>query len=132
MIITFMVLQFIWLHIYLSRKILEKPANDTVARQYIREYGENSCTTVGSIVLTDTLSNKRVYGVDRATIYFKPISENIIDSLIEEGQVFYCAGGLMIEHPLIREFIIKIDGTEESVMGLSVELLKSLLIRIRE
>lgn len=117
---------------YLSRKILEKPASDTVARQYIREYGENSCTTVGSIVLTDTLSNKRVYGVDRATIYFKPISENIIDSLIEEGQVFYCAGGLMIEHPLIREFIIKIDGTEESVMGLSVELLKSLLIRIRE
>jgi predicted house-cleaning NTP pyrophosphatase (Maf/HAM1 superfamily) len=33
----------------------------------------------------------------------------------------------MVEHPLVLPFRRKIEGTEESVMGLSVDLLHSLL-----
>lgn len=33
----------------------------------------------------------------------------------------------MVEHPLVLPFRKKIEGTEESVMGLSMELLHSLL-----
>ena len=36
----------------------------------------------------------------------------------------------MVEHPLVLPFRKKIEGTEESVMGLSMELLHSLLDKL--
>jgi predicted house-cleaning NTP pyrophosphatase (Maf/HAM1 superfamily) len=36
----------------------------------------------------------------------------------------------MVEHPLVLPFRRKIEGTEESVMGLSVDLLHSLLEKL--
>lgn len=37
----------------------------------------------------------------------------------------------MVEHPLVLPYRRKIEGTEESVMGLSVDLLNSLLTELR-
>jgi septum formation protein len=67
-----------------------------------------------------------VSGVDTATIHFSPIPDSVIDQLLEEGEVMYCAGGLMVEHPLVLPYR-RIEGTEDSVMGLSLDLLQSLL-----
>jgi septum formation protein len=111
-------------------KILEKPVDASEARDFIRSYGDASCATVGSIVLTHIASGKRVKGTDTATIYLKSIPESIIDELIEEGEVFYCAGGLMIEHPKIEPYIERIEGTMDSIMGLSENLLRTLLPQI--
>ena len=44
--------------------------------------------------------------LDTSKIYFKPIPSEIIDKLLDEGEVIHCAGGLMIEHPLIQPYII--------------------------
>lgn len=111
-------------------KILEKPVDANEAREFIRSYGQYSCATVGSIVLTNIKTGQRVSGVDTATIYLKPIPESIIDELIEEGEIFYCAGGLMIEHPKVEPYINRIDGTMNSIMGLSSELLNALLLQL--
>jgi septum formation protein len=46
--------------------------------------------------------------------------------------VINCAGGLMVEHPLVLPYRKKIIGTEESVMGLSLELLASLLEKLKK
>jgi septum formation protein len=56
-----------------------------------------------------------------------PFSTHLILLFTCTGEVLNCAGGLMVEHPLVLPFRRKIEGTEESVMGLSVELLHSLL-----
>ena len=45
--------------------------------------------------------------------------------LIKEGEVLNCAGALMVEHELMKPFV-RIDGTVQSVMGLSPELLAHL------
>jgi len=37
-----------------------------------------------------------------------------------------CAGGLMIEHPALQPYVERVDGTLDSVMGLSTRLLASL------
>ena len=108
-------------------EILEKPDSPDTARRYIRSYGEAPCSTVGSIVLTHIASGMRVSGTDTTTIFLKHIPETVIDELIEEGEVFYCAGGLMIEHPKVEPFIERIEGTIDSVMGLSEALLRKLL-----
>ena len=111
-------------------KILEKPLNEDEFRGFVREYASNPCRTVGSVVLTDTSSGTRVQGVDTATIHLKPIPEDVILKLLEEGQIFYCAGGLMIEHPLIQPFIDRIEGTLDSIMGLSKALVSDLIEKL--
>lgn len=47
--------------------------------------------------------------------------------LCGEGTVLQCAGGLMVEHPLVEPFIARIDGSMDSVMGLSKALVLKLL-----
>jgi len=111
-------------------KILEKPLDANEAREMMQGYGRSPCSTVGSCVLTDTATGKRVQGVDVATVHFSPIPSETVESLIAEGEVFYCAGGLMVEHAQIRPCITKMEGSEDSVIGLSPELLKRLWAEI--
>lgn len=108
-------------------RIFEKPLNEAEARKYVSDYGNYPCQTVGSIVLTELKTKRRVAGVDTATIHFKPIPDDLVDELISEGDIMQCAGGLMIEHPKIQGYIDKVDGSIDSVMGLSLSLLKRLL-----
>lgn len=75
-------------------------------------YASEPCSTVGSVVLTHLPSGLQVSGVDTATIHFKPtIDGDLVDRLLQEdAPILSCAGGLMVEHPLVREHIDRIDG----------------------
>ena len=56
------------------------------------------------------------------------IDGELVDRLLQEdAPILSCAGGLMVEHPLVREHIDRIDGAEDSVMGLSKDLVERLL-----
>lgn len=100
-------------------KIREKPETEEEARMFMRSYKENNpCSTVGSIRVTDVETGKSASSVDVCTIHFKEISEEAMDFLIEEGEVMWCAGGLMVEHEKVRPFVTKIDGSEDGVMGM--------------
>lgn len=110
--------------------ILEKPENLDECLDFVTRYGENPPSTVGSCVLTHIPSGIQVAGTDTATIHFKPTvaTSNLVDRLVEDGApVLSCAGGLMVEHPFVKEHIDRIDGTEDSVMGLSKDLVLRLL-----
>lgn len=120
-------------------KILEKPESVEEAKGFVAGYATNPPSTVGSVVLYHHPSGIRVDGVDTATIHFNKEtlggdgSSVLIDSLIREGEpVMSCAGGLMIEHPLTQHHVDRIDGTEDSVMGLSKDLVTRLLTELSE
>jgi septum formation protein len=119
-------------------EILEKPESIEEARDFVARYAHHPPSTVGSCVLTHLPSGVTVSGVDTATINFlKTIPADLIDRLVAEEQpVLSCAGGLMVEHPLVKEYITSIDGTEDSVMGLSkdlvLQLLKELSVKLKE
>lgn len=120
-------------------KILEKPESVEEAKEFVAGYATNPPSTVGSVVLYHHPSGIRVDGVDTATIYFNEEtlggdgSSVLVDSLIQEGEpVMSCAGGLMIEHPLTQHHVDRIDGTEDSVMGLSKDLVVRLLKELSE
>jgi len=53
--------------------------------------------------------------------------DDVIDKLIAEGDVMWCAGGLMVEHPMVVPYITSIEGTQESVMGLGKEAVMQVL-----
>ena len=63
-----------------------------------------------------------------ARVHFSPLPAETIESLIAEGSVFHCAGGLMVEHALVAPHVTRIEGGMDSVMGLS----KATVVRLLE
>ena len=115
--------------------ILEKPETIEEARSFIERYARSPPSTVGACVITHIPSMAQVKGVDSAQINFKPTvaTSNLIDQLLEDdAPILSCAGGLMIEHPFVKEHIDSIEGTIDSVMGLSKDLVMSLLSEMKK
>lgn len=108
-------------------QILEKPENEKEARAFIAGYGEAPPSTVGSCVVTDAATRRQWHAVDVATVHFRPIPEATVDKLLAEGEVYHCAGGLMVEHPLVEPHIERMDGEIDSVMGLRKKTVSNLL-----
>jgi septum formation protein len=54
----------------------------------------------------------------------------VIEKLIEEGSIYQCAGGLMIEHPLVAPLVKSLRGTVDSVQGLPKALLLDLISKV--
>lgn len=107
--------------------ILEKPKSAEEARRVIPGYSRAPAVTVGAVLVTNLDTGVRAGGVDKAEVHFNEISDEVVDALIEEGEVFYSAGGLLVEHPLMSPFVKSMVGGLDSVMGMSKELTQSLI-----
>jgi septum formation protein len=103
-------------------KILEKPDSAEQARQFLRGYAAQSAETVTAVSVTDTETNQRVSGIDIAKIYFREIPEDVIEQVVAAGQVFDWAGGFDIDDPILSQYIVKIEGERESIVGLPKRL----------
>lgn len=114
--------------------ILEKPESMEEARKFVSKYGRTPPSTVGSCVLTHLPTGIQVAGVDTATIHFKADTPaSLVDTLVaDDAPILSCAGGLMVEHPAVKEYVTQIDGTEDSVMGLSKDLVLRLFDELVE
>jgi septum formation protein len=116
-------------------EILEKPDSHQQAMDFVHRYAALPPATVGSIVLTHIPSMTQVAGVDVSHIYFRQsiATCDLIPRLVQDGApVLDCAGGLMIEHPMVREHLDHIEGSEDGVMGLSKTLVLRLLQELQQ
>ncbi|KAG6591314.1 7-methyl-GTP pyrophosphatase, partial [Cucurbita argyrosperma subsp. sororia] len=107
--------------------IREKPAGKEEARQFMKDYSGGHAATLGSVFVTNLKTGFRKGEWDRVEIFFHEIPDEVIDKLVEEGNVLNVAGGLIIEHPLILPYVKKVVGTTDSVMGLPKALTEKLL-----
>lgn len=111
--------------------ILEKPRDEHEARSMITNYNERSpATTVGSIQVTRVATGAAAESVSLAHVYISPLPPGVVDDLIRDGDVFYAAGGLLIESPRVGPFVIRVEGAMDSVQGLAVDQLVSNLLRV--
>ena len=110
-------------------KVREKPEDEKEAREFLKGYNVYPAQAVTSVVVTNLATGKRMEGVDIAKIYFNPFSEDEIDSLISEGQVFHLAGGFTVDGEKWASHIKKIEGTRDSVMGLPKEITERLILK---
>ncbi|KAG2558140.1 hypothetical protein PVAP13_8NG139500 [Panicum virgatum] len=106
--------------------IREKPTTKEEARQFLKGYSGGHVSTVGSVVVTNLTTGKRLGSLDKAEVYFHDIPDEVIENLIDEGVVFRVAGGLLLEHPLTLPFVEAVVGSSDSVMGLSKEIANKL------
>ncbi|KAK4753464.1 hypothetical protein SAY87_022262 [Trapa incisa] len=107
--------------------IREKPSSKEEARGFLKGYSSGQAATVSSVLVTNLKTGKRRGGWDRVEINFHEIPDETIEKLIEEGNVLYVAGALIIEHPLILPFVKGVVGTTDSVMGLPKALTEKLI-----
>ncbi|PKU64151.1 7-methyl-GTP pyrophosphatase isoform X2 [Dendrobium catenatum] len=108
-------------------KIREKPSSREEAREFIKGYSEGHAATVGSVVVTNLKTSARQRGWDKAEVYFHKIPDEVIENLVNEGDVLYVAGGLLVEHPLTSPFVEAMVGTLDSIMGLPKHLTERLI-----
>jgi septum formation protein len=119
-------------------QILEKPDSLTQAKEFVTLYGKHPCTTVGCVVLQHYPSQVRVYRHHTASIYFAstltaPAASQLVDALVaDQAPVMQCAGGLMIEHFLTQQYVDRVEGSQDSVMGLDKESVTGLLHELRQ
>lgn len=111
-------------------KILEKPENKVEAREFLRGYATHPPQTVTAVVVINTATKERREGVDIAKVIFKEIPESVIDEIIKEGDIFTRAGGFSVEDPKLKDFIIKIEGAIDSIIGLPKGLTERLIKQV--
>ena len=108
--------------------IREKPESEEEARNFIASYGVSPATTVGAIAVTDLETGARFSAGDSSTVHFAAVPAASIDFMIEEGECFHCAGALMVEHQKMNPLVTRMDGSMDSVMGLSKAVVGRLIM----
>jgi len=117
--------------IFCNGKILEKPENEKQAREYLKGYKVHPAESVTCVCITNTKTKKQISKTDIAEIIFNEIPDNIIDELIEQGDVFACAGGFTIENTVLDKYVKEIKGAPDSIKGFPIELTEKLINEIQ-
>jgi septum formation protein len=113
-------------------RVLEKPANSGEAREHLEGYAEFPAETITAVVVTDAATLSRSEGVDVAKVIFRRIPPDVVEGLIRSGEILDHAGAFSIEDPLLQDYIVRIEGEPESVMGLPKEMTKRLIEEISQ
>lgn len=111
-------------------KLREKPESEDKAREFLREYSAGvapECVT--AFVIYNTITKERYEGIDKAQVFFNPFPDSVIEDFIKVGDPLGRAGGFGIQHPLLAPYVRKIEGEEETIVGMPIHLLKKLLIQ---
>jgi septum formation protein len=101
-------------------KILEKPESADEARAMIRGYTRDApASTVGAVVVTRLPGGERHEALEVCVIRMDPLPEEDVEALVAEGEVMWCAGGLMVEHERVAPRVAAMEGGgDDAVRGL--------------
>ena len=111
-------------------QVREKPADSAQAAAFLAGYSGASVRTVGALRVTDVASGRSAGALDVAEVFFRPIPDATLRELAADPALLGCAGGLMVEHPLLAPSVERIEGGIDSVMGLGKATLAALLLRV--
>ena len=113
----------------LNGRGLGKPATAEVAIEYWRALsGQNGVLHTGHWLM-DTRTESVVADVASTTVRFAAVSETEVRAYVATGESLATAGGFTIEG-YGGPFVESIDGSSSNVLGLSLPLLRLMLLRI--
>ncbi|MEA3273434.1 MAG: Maf family protein [Patescibacteria group bacterium] len=108
-------------------ELREKPKDTQEAQRFLESYSVHPVQSITAVVVTNTVTQEKVEGVDIAEVHFKKIPQKVIEKFIKDGIAFTCAGGFAVNHSLLKPFVERIDGNRDSVIGLPMGLTMKLL-----
>jgi len=110
-------------------EVREKPENEAQARQFLESYRSGKgATCINGMVVHNTRTGKRVSVTDCATVFWKAFPDSVVEHLIAKGEIYTSAGGFTIENPELQAYQDRLEGTVDSIEGLPVKALTSLLL----
>lgn len=97
-----------------------KPLDESMARNFLQRLSGKRHQVVTAVVLFDTLGGREHSLVSQTEIEFKELSQEEIESYLKSGEWQDKAGGYAIQGTA-KEFVRKINGSLENVIGLPVD-----------
>ena len=107
--------------------VREKPESRAEAVEYLSSYSGDAVSTVSAVVVTHIPSGIQMSSIDIATVYWRDISSEVVERVVDRGEVMSSAGGFLIEDEDLNGLIKGIDRPVDSVMGMPVDLTKRLI-----
>eukprot|EP01032_Pedospumella_encystans_P008909 gene8909-10527_t len=107
--------------------VREKPESRAEAVEYLSSYSGDAVSTVSAVVVTHIPSGIQMSSIDIATVYWRDISSEVVERVVDRGEVMSSAGGFLIEDEDLNGLIKGIDRPVDSVMGMPVDLTKRLM-----
>ena len=109
----------------------EKPTSLAEAQLFLHRYAHYPAEVLTAVVVTDTLSRYTAELIDSSRIYFSSALEKKVATLTEAEVAFGCAGGFQIEgNNWLNNYVERIEGTLDSIMGLPVKPTQQLLQQV--
>ena len=109
--------------INLEKEVLGKPHTEEKAKKMLRKLSGKTHKIYTGITVINTETNTHIIDHEITKITFKKLSEKEINDYILTGESLDKAGAYALQG-LARKFIIKIEGSRTSGIGLPLEKLK--------
>ena len=91
-----------------KNQIREKPIDRNQLNTWWNEYSNSEISAITGITVYNTKTKIRKSGTKYVTQKYKYIPQTVIDSLIENGEVFNCCGGFIVSNDIIQSYRNKI------------------------
>eukprot|EP00607_Mallomonas_marina_P010892 CAMPEP_0182421192 /NCGR_PEP_ID=MMETSP1167-20130531/6455_1 /TAXON_ID=2988 /ORGANISM="Mallomonas Sp, Strain CCMP3275" /LENGTH=289 /DNA_ID=CAMNT_0024598065 /DNA_START=134 /DNA_END=1003 /DNA_ORIENTATION=+ len=101
-----------------KQEIREKPQIEEEAREFLSSYSNDTVSTVTAVTATHLPSGRQSSDVNIASVSFKLIPEETVETVLATAEVYSSAGALVIENEVLRGFIQHIEGDIDSLRGL--------------
>lgn len=113
--------------VILDGQILGKPRDRSENKQSIRRLSGRTHSVISAVCLLDLDQRKRAVDHETSYITFKPLSDAEIEAYIATGDGLDKAGGYGIQSPLAEDFVSKVEGSYDNIVGLPVALVRRML-----
>ncbi|OLP92774.1 (DL)-glycerol-3-phosphatase 1 [Symbiodinium microadriaticum] len=111
-------------------QIREKPETEAEARQFLESYRQGKhASFINGMVVLNASTGRCASSLNSSKAFWKIFPDEVVDALIKKGDLFTCAGGVVVEDELLQPYLRCIEGTEDSVQGLPLKPLRMLLAR---
>lgn len=98
-----------------NNRILGKPKNADEAKSFLKAYSNNSHKVLSGVCIYTTDKIHTFY--EETTVFFNPISDDVIQSYLNQNTYSDKAGAYGIQDSIGKWCISKIDGCYYNVMG---------------
>jgi septum formation protein len=111
-------------------EVREKPTDEKQAREFLASYSNQSCETVSALVVHNSASKQTAEAVHIASVKFLAIGEDVVDRVVNRGEIFQSAGGFRVEDTDLKPLVGELIGGYDSVLGLPGPTLLQLLAEV--
>lgn len=109
-----------------ENKIFGKPKDEKHAKEMLQKLSGNTHFVVTAVSVIDSDTKKSITKLTKTFVTFQKLSDELIDKYIKEKKPLDKAGAYGIQE-MGEEFIKKVDGDLDNVIGLPTKTLKKVL-----